>query len=169
MLKSSSGLPPNDPNEPGYFVDYTIPVIRFEDDTVLMDSWKIAHELERRYPTPPLHLDDPIVAKVRDHISELRNPLTAQLTVKVPALLNKRSAEYYEPTRAKIFGMSLSQFAQEHGGERNWEEAQKAIDEIAGWLKTNGGPFFLGETGERLKNTICWSIRLTTPQHHMRI
>lgn len=39
----SFGLPPNDPNGTGYFMDYTAPAIRFEDGKLMMDSWLQAH------------------------------------------------------------------------------------------------------------------------------
>lgn len=37
-----SGIPPNDKDDPGYFMDYTSPAIRFDDGSFMMDSWKIA-------------------------------------------------------------------------------------------------------------------------------
>jgi hypothetical protein len=114
-----------------------------------MDSWKIAHELEKRYPTPSLHLDEPIVVKIRDLIDVLRQPLTAHIMPKVPRnLLNKESAEYFELTRAERFHMTLSQMEAEQANEECWEKAKKPAMEVAELLKKNGGPYFLGETGQ---------------------
>lgn len=115
----------------------------------MMDSWPIAHEIEKRYPTPSLHLDDPIVVKVRDKIGSLLGPLAPQWLPKVPrVLLNKPSADYFKLTREESFGMPLSQIEEEQGGEKNWEDVQKPAKEMADLLKKNGGPFFLGNTGE---------------------
>lgn len=40
-LPDFRGIPPNDKNEPGYYVDYTSPAAKFDDGTLIMDSWKI--------------------------------------------------------------------------------------------------------------------------------
>ncbi|KAF2189447.1 hypothetical protein K469DRAFT_736796 [Zopfia rhizophila CBS 207.26] len=143
---SSFGLAPNSPNSPGYFTNYSSPAIRFDDGTLMMDSWKIAPELERRYPTPSLHLDESIVVQVRDHVGKLFGPLRPNVLPKIPNLLNNPSAEYFERTREKIFGMPLSQLEEEKGGEGAWEAIQQPAEEAADLLKKHGGPFFLGKT-----------------------
>lgn len=143
------GLPPNDPNAPGYFTDYSSPSIRYEDGTVSMDSWRIVHELEDRYPSPSLHLDDPIVVKIRDQIDKIRDPLAPHITPKVPrVLLNKVSAEYFELTREERFGLPLTQLEAEKANEQCWEDVKAPAKEAADLLKKHGGPFFLGETGK---------------------
>ena len=130
-------------------VDYTSPAIRFSDGTYMMDSWPITHELEKQYPSPSLHLDDPVVIRVRDHIAKLAGPLTPQLHPKVPRrILNKVSAEYFDRTREVRFGMPLEQLEKEKGSEQNWVDVKAPAEEIAELLKKNGGPFFLGNTGE---------------------
>ncbi|ORY13705.1 hypothetical protein BCR34DRAFT_480523 [Clohesyomyces aquaticus] len=143
----SFGLPPNEKDSPGFFADYTSPAIKLDDGTYIMDSWKIVFELEKRVPSPSLHLDDPVVIQVRDHIPNLRNPLAPEIMAKVARnLLNPRSAEYFERTREKRFGMPLAQFEKEKGGEQCWKDVEQPAKEIAGWLKKHDGPFFLGET-----------------------
>lgn len=162
----SFGLPPNDPSGPGFFMPYTAPAIRFEDGKVMMDSWQQAHgnwmildllsndpnatiEIERRYPSPSLHLDDPIVVKVRDELPSITGPLTPEIIPKVSRnLLNKPSYDYYERTRNVRFGMPLRQFEQEKGGEQVWEAVKQPAKEFADLLNKNGGPFFKGETGK---------------------
>ncbi|KAF2746428.1 hypothetical protein M011DRAFT_425067 [Sporormia fimetaria CBS 119925] len=157
------GIPPNDKNEPGYFKDYTSPAVGFDDGTYVMESWKIAQgklntsifniqsnsqflELEKRYPTPSLHLDDPIVPKIRDFIGEIFTPLRAEILPKIPRnLLSEVSAEYFETDRAKLFGMPLSQLEKEKGGDEAWEKAKKPAKEAGDMLREHGGPFFLGE------------------------
>ena len=126
-------------------MDYTIPAIRFEDDTVVMDSWKIALELEKRYPNPTLHLDEPVVKEVK--LARIFSILRPEILPKVPRnLLNPPSAEYFERTRAEMLGMPLAQIEKEKGGDGAWERAVDAIKEMADLLKKQGGPFFLGIT-----------------------
>jgi hypothetical protein len=50
-----------------------------------MDTWLLAHELEKRYPTPALHLDHPIVVQVRDQIMKFMMPPLVHLMPGVPA------------------------------------------------------------------------------------
>jgi hypothetical protein len=115
----------------------------------MMDSWPIAHELEKQYPSPSLHLDDPIVVRVRDDIVKVFGPLGPQLYPKVPRrILNKESADYFERTREVRFGMPLEQLEKEKGTEQNWVDVKEPAEEMAALLKKNGGPFFLGNTGE---------------------
>lgn len=145
----SYGLAPNDPNAPGYFADYTSPAIRYDDGTYMMDSWKIAHELEKRYPSPSLHLDDPVVGQVMETLGKIFPPLRPHIIPKVPrVLLNERSAEYFERTRKESFGMPLAQVEAEMATEESWEKAKQPIKDIADLLKKNGGPYFLGKTGK---------------------
>jgi len=146
-MPAYSGLPPNDPNDSGYFTDYTIPAIRYADRTYEMDSWKIAQELEKRYPAPSLHMDDPIVQKIRE--VTIMKPLSPHIIPKVPRnLLTKISAEYYELTREERFGMPLEQIEREKGTEQCWEEMKPIARDLGDLLREKGGPFFLGETGK---------------------
>lgn len=144
----SYGVPPNDRNAPGITADYSCPAIRYEDGTYSMDSWKIVHELEKQYPLPSLHLDDPMVLKIRDHIALMRAPLDAHLMSKIPRnLLGEDSIDYFETTREKRFGMPLSQLEKEKANEEAWKNAKKPATEAADLLKKHGGPYFLGKTG----------------------
>ncbi|KAF2472248.1 uncharacterized protein BDR25DRAFT_333615 [Lindgomyces ingoldianus] len=143
----SFGLPPNNKDGVGYFAEYTSPSVKFGDGTYCMDSWKIAIELEKRYPSPSLHIDDPIVVQVRNLIPEIMGPLQPNIIPKVPRmLLNPPSVEYFERTRKERYGMSLSQVEEDRGGEPSWKAAEQPINEIADLLKKKGGPFFLGKT-----------------------
>jgi len=50
----SLGLGPNPKDAPGYWTDYSIPAITYENGPSQMDSWPIAHELEALpWPLPP--------------------------------------------------------------------------------------------------------------------
>ena len=113
-----------------------------------MDSWPIAHELEKRYPSPSLHLDDPIVVQIRDHISKLMEPIFFFLIPRVPLLLNKPSADFYNETRQKTYGAPLEEVEKANTNEQCWEQAKAPAKEAGDLLRKNGGPFFLGETGE---------------------
>ncbi|PSN72790.1 hypothetical protein BS50DRAFT_568393 [Corynespora cassiicola Philippines] len=128
-------------------MDYSSPAIRYEDGSYGMDSWKIAHELEKRYPEPSLHLDDPIVIQVRDHIGKIMGPLTGYILPRVPThILGPASAEYFDTTREKMFGKPLAQVAQETATEQAWKDVEEPVRQIAEILKKNSGPFFLGKT-----------------------
>jgi glutathione S-transferase len=145
-LTLASGIPPNPKDAPGYFTDYSAPAIQYADGTREQDSWPIAHQLEKTYPSPSLHLDDPIVLQIRDHIANLMMPLMAHFIPRVPLILPKPSADYFDETRAKLFGAPLSEIAKT-ATEEGWEKAAVAAKEAGDLLRKNGGPFFLGETG----------------------
>ncbi|KAH7080389.1 glutathione S-transferas-like protein [Paraphoma chrysanthemicola] len=143
----SLGIPANDPEAPGVTAAYSSPAIKYADGTFGMDSWPIAHELERRYPSPSLHLDDSIVVRVRDHIGNLMKPIIAHLIPRVPIeFLNPISAEYFNRTRAERFGMTLPELERTKATEEGWEEAKAPAKEIGDWLREHEGPFFLGKT-----------------------
>lgn len=110
-----------------------------------MDSWPIAHELERRYPSPSLHLDDPIVRQIQDHVNNMKDPMIPHFIPKVPLLLPKRSADYFYDTRKKAFGAPLPEI-EKKAGEEDWEKAKALAKVVGDLLRKNGGPFFLGET-----------------------
>ena len=113
-----------------------------------MDSWPIAHELEKRYPSPSLHLDDPVTIKIRDQIDSILGPIFLQYISKVPTLLPERSQEYFYRTRKAAFGKPLSEVHQEAtaNAEEGWKKAQEPLKEVADLLKKHDGPFFLGQT-----------------------
>jgi len=144
---ASLGLPPNPRDGPGYFADYSSPAIRYADGRHAMDSWPIAHELEKQYPAPSLHLDDGIVAQVRDLTAVFAAPLRAHMIPRVPLLLPARSAAYFHETREAAFGKALEDVARE-AGEANWEQARPPAEAMGDLLRRHGGPFFLGTTGE---------------------
>lgn len=113
-----------------------------------MDSWPIAQELEKRYPSPSLHLDDPVTIKIRDQINKILGPIFLQFLPKVPNLLPERSLEYFNKTRTAAFGKPLSEVQEEAlaNAEEGWKAAQEPLKEVADLLKKHDGPFFLGQT-----------------------
>jgi len=144
----SLSIPPNPKDAPGYFADYSSPAIRYADGSYQMDSWPIAHSLEKQYPTPSLHLDDPIVVKIRDHVVEIMGPIRALVIPRVPLLLNEPSAEYFYETRKKMLGKSLEQLEKEADVDECWEKVKGPVQEAGNLLRQHSGPFFLGETGK---------------------
>ncbi|KAF1841199.1 uncharacterized protein K460DRAFT_322182 [Cucurbitaria berberidis CBS 394.84] len=142
----SFGLPPNDKDAPGYFTDYSSPAIRYADGTFGMDSWPIAHQLEKHYPSPSLYLDDPVVVQIRDHVFKLMGPLVPHLIPKVPLILSETSATYFYETREKAFGAPLQEIERTKATEQCWEDAKAPAKEAGDLLRKNDGPFFLGET-----------------------
>ena len=138
----SFGIPPNAEGTP-----YTIPTIRIGDKYV-MDSAKIAPELEKCYPSPSLHLDSPLLPKVQSLLNEGVASLRGALMPKIPdALLTEASVDYWVETRSQRFGMPLPQLERETGGDDAWDKATPAIKELGTLLKAESGPFLLGKTG----------------------
>ncbi|KAL8851860.1 MAG: hypothetical protein Q9221_003286 [Calogaya cf. arnoldii] len=139
----SLGIPPNPPSP--YSPPYTLPTIRFPEGSYVMDSKNIAASLEEKYPSPPLHLDSPQVAKIEALLPQLLVPMRGILIPKIGrTLLNQESVPYFHETRSKMFGMPLDQMDRELGGDAQWEEAKPVIREFAALLEENGGPFVFG-------------------------
>ena len=136
------GVAPNEEGPP-----YTSPTVRFPDGTFAMDTKKIAAELEKRHPSPSMHLDSSIIAEVEAAWLKFFTAIRGVFMPKIPQnLLNPTSATYFEETRAKRFGMPLSELGRTSGGESAWQAAEPALKELGDILKRNGGPFTLGET-----------------------
>ena len=128
-----------------------------------MDSRKIADVLEKKHPSPSLHLDSPILKKVEELAPQCVMPLGPVFIPRVPRfMLNSRSAEYFERTREARFGMSLSQLEKEKGGESAWKAAEPKWKELGTLLKAEGGPFFMGKTGKHIGSILssprAWSM-----------
>jgi hypothetical protein len=140
-------IPPNPKDGPGYFTDYSSPAIKYADGTYQMDSWPIAHELERRYPSPSLHLDDPVVVQIRDQIASVVMPILPLIMPKVASLLNERSKPYFYETREQAMGVPLQEFEKNPPADC-WEKAAGPAKEVGDLLRKHDGPFFLGKTGK---------------------
>lgn len=128
---------------------YSLPAVKFPDGIYVMDSRKIADRLEKDHPLPSFKLDDPAFSEVLQYLPKISEALRGIWMPKVPAkLLNDRSAEYFTRTRAERFGKSLTEIAQEQGGEEAWMEALPPIKELGQVLARHEGPFVLGEDGK---------------------
>ena len=151
------GIPPNAEG-----TEYTIPAVCIGGDKYVMDSIKIADELERLHPSPSLHLDSPVLPKVEELSGQLIRPLIGVIMPKVPKnLLNQESLDYWHDTRSKAFGMPMDQLEKEKGGEDAWENVKPAMKEAGDILKAEGGPFVLGKTGNEYSQLFPLSEALT--------
>ncbi|KAI9659265.1 MAG: hypothetical protein M1821_001522 [Bathelium mastoideum] len=140
-----------DPNAAGVSAaSYTSPSVLFHDDSkAFMDSKSIATEIEKRYPSPVLPVKTPMQERLEKVFLDVQDTLRPELVPRVPKnLLNPRSKEYFERTRAERLQMSLDEFERRGGGQQAWEKASEGLKKIAGLLQENEGPFFDGEQGE---------------------
>lgn len=122
-----------------------------------MDSWKIAAEIEKRHPTPSLHLDS---AAIQEAEQPIMNALTALRPVVIPQVprnvLRPRSEEFFEQTRKERYGMPLSEVEKTQGGEQAWQAADQPLKDTAAVIKKQGGPYVLGKTRESLLERCLW-------------
>ncbi|TLD39559.1 putative glutathione s-transferase protein [Venturia nashicola] len=139
------GIPPNtDGNTP-----YTSPTIRLvngKTETYIMDSKKIAIALEETFPKPSMHLDSEYLPQMYDLVAECQKYLMPFWMPSVPAdVLNPVSAEYFYTTRLTKVGKPLQELAKEATPEQ-WDKSRPHFEKIAALLKTNGGPFVMGDS-----------------------
>ncbi|USW53929.1 Putative glutathione S-transferase, Thioredoxin-like superfamily [Septoria linicola] len=158
----SYGIPPNSPSlNPN--ASYSIPAIRLppsptsssssDQPTYTMDSLAIAHALESQYPTTPslLFSGNDYAARAQSAINTLMPALQPIALPRVPELLlNEVSAEYFNSTREKRFGMPLSSLAQSESAspEYLWGEGgstQPGLKAIKELLEENEGRYVQGE------------------------
>jgi glutathione S-transferase len=141
-----SGLSPNKEG----MTPYTIPAVHIPGATppYIMDSKAIATTIDALHPTPPIHLDSPILGKVEALIPRIMPQMAPIIMPRIPRnVLNEASALYFEETRAKRFGMPLNELEKEKGGEKAWKDAEPVLKELASLLNETKGPYFMGEEG----------------------
>ena len=112
-----------------------------------MDSLAIAHELERIYPEPSLKFaNNNYAARVQTAVASLWTSLQAIAIPRVPEMiLNPKSAEYFNTTREKRFGMPLTELAKsEQTGEQAWTNVEKNLGPIKALLEEDQGRFVQG-------------------------
>ncbi|KAI1128795.1 putative glutathione S-transferase [Nemania abortiva] len=128
--------------------EFTVPTVKMPDGTYIMDSWVIAQELEKQYPTPDLHLDSPLRQKYMDELSGVFRGLRPEMILRVPNLLLKEvNHDYWHKTRSAFVGMPLEKFVQEGGGPQAYKTAAPSLQNMTAMLKENDkGVFFLGDT-----------------------
>lgn len=116
------------------------------DGSYIMNSRKIADALEHLKAEPSLRLDSDYVDKVQSIVGDLWEALGPIAIPRVPAaFLLPASAEYFERTREKRLGMSLSELAKsDKAGEVAWTDAKPAALEMKKVLLEHDGPYVLG-------------------------
>ncbi|KAL2255973.1 hypothetical protein VTK26DRAFT_2405 [Humicola hyalothermophila] len=134
---------PNSTNLP-----YTIPTIILPSGEYVMNSRTIADRIEALYPSPPVHLDSPQLAKLEELMRQLMPILMAAFCG--PAMRNvvtEASLPYWKRTRAAAFGMPVEEFEAKFGGEPCWQKAEPPLAELTALLteKKAEGPFFMGK------------------------
>ena len=140
---SSSSVEPNQEGWP-----YSIPTVQFPDGKWVMDSRKIADELERRQPEPSLRLDSPSLPKVNDLVNQVFLAVLPNAANLVPTqILNDVSVDHWNKTRTAALGVSsLADFEREKGGAQAFDAARPALEKLTALLKENSeGPFFDGK------------------------
>ncbi|KAI0145071.1 hypothetical protein GGR57DRAFT_481292 [Xylariaceae sp. FL1272] len=143
---SSLGIPPH--TGPGAYISHSLPAIKLYE-TYIMDSLPIAHAVEAAYPSPPLHLDSPLLPQVIASVTPLIPTLKSTIMATVPReILNPVSATYWRDTRSKFLGMSVEELERTADKDAEWEAAKTHLDVLAELLRKteDEGPFFLGET-----------------------
>ncbi|KAL6876827.1 hypothetical protein J3F83DRAFT_727218 [Trichoderma novae-zelandiae] len=135
------------PNETGRA--YSIPAIQFPDGTYMMDSRKIAEAIDQKHPSPPVHLDTPIVERIEQLTLDAIKPLYPILMHKISqAILADKSYDYWVGQYTRELGMPLDEYERRLGGDKSWEAARPALSELTRLLveeKQAEGPFFLGK------------------------
>jgi glutathione S-transferase len=140
---SSSSVEPNQEGWP-----YSIPTVQFPDGKWVMDSRKIADELERRQPEPSLRLDSASLPKVNDLVNQVFLAVLPNAANLVPTqILNDVSVDHWYKTRTAALGVSsLADFEREKGGAQAFDAARPALEKLTALLKENSeGPFFDGK------------------------
>lgn len=112
-----------------------------------MDSLSIAQKIEELQPQPTLHLDSDYIARTQQAVLKVLAELAPIAMPRIPGtLLNPPSAEYFEETRARRFGMPLAELARSEKARNAWQNAQPVLQEIAKLLRENDkGPYVLGD------------------------
>jgi len=144
---SSRGVPKNDGS--AAYTDYSAPAALLPDGRWVMDSRKIAEKLEILQPMPPLHMDrGDVIDKTQAAVLEVFGHLRPEVMPRIPpTFLNPRSAEYFEETRSKRFGVSsLAELAKsDQSGDQAWKNAEPSVKKLAEILKEKPGNYVLGE------------------------
>ena len=112
-----------------------------------MDSKAVATELEKRHPSPPLHLNSALVSKVEELVPKIVAPIVPIVLPLTPRnLLNKPSADYFQATRKVRFGKHLDDLAAESDFEQSWKQAQPGLQQASDLLQETNGTFFMGDS-----------------------
>ncbi|KAI9688289.1 MAG: hypothetical protein M1820_010286 [Bogoriella megaspora] len=140
---SALNVPPNDDGNAAY----TSPAVVFHSDkTAIMESRKIAAEIEKRFPSKPVPIETPGREKVVKALQAFFPKVRTELIPNVPRnVLPERSKEYFERTRSETFGMDIYEWEKIKYGEKPWEACEGDIKELGKlYHEDESGPFLEG-------------------------
>lgn len=111
-----------------------------------MESRAIANKLESLYPSPPLHLDSPVLAKLESIMPDLMPTLSGIYIPLVPKrIIDSASHPHWYKTREAKFGMPLDKLAETKGGDVAYNGARPYLEQVTALLRQDtSGPYFLG-------------------------
>ena len=141
-MKWHISVPPNDRG-----AQFTLPALQMPDGSYVMDSYKIADIIERKYPEPSLPLNTPTQLRFREILIKLMEELTP---IYVPGvaqnILGDASLDFFHTTRQEDIGMPLYDYKKQHGPGA-FRRAEPFAREMTSLLnETSSGPYFLGDT-----------------------
>ncbi|KAK5677174.1 hypothetical protein LTS10_010363 [Elasticomyces elasticus] len=128
---------------------YTIPVLKFPDGTLVMDSHEIAKRVERLYPRPSVGLDDDVLEEVTQLTKEILVSFLPDLIPLSRDTMDESGRAWFEADRSALLRMSCDEYARLHGGEVAWGNAEGSMVKLKAALnehKTSEGPFVRGAT-----------------------
>jgi glutathione S-transferase len=129
---------------------YTLPAIQLPNGCCIMDSSRIAIELEKTYPNPPLKSDSELFDQAQDILRRVAWPLYPEIAVPIrDNLLTEYGKPHWVEAREKLFGMSIDEVHRTKGGQGAWDAAQAGLDRLDHLMSTHkedDGPFLLGSS-----------------------
>lgn len=115
----------------------------------MMDSAKIAAQLEDLYPEPTLTLEYDKFQEANTHLIEVAKTTYPCWMPKVPRnLLRPESIQYFRRTRSEWEGMPIERYEKKQGTDERWDEARTPAKALGDMLRSTSGPFFMGDAGE---------------------
>jgi len=144
-LTQNRGVPPN----AGRGKPYTIPVLKFPDGKLVMDSHEIAKRIERLYPQPSVGLDDDVLEEVTQLTKEILVSFLPDLIPLSRDTMDESGRAWFEADRSALLRMSCDEYARLYGGEMAWGNAKGSLVKLKAALnehKTSEGPFVRGAT-----------------------
>ncbi|KAH0841280.1 hypothetical protein AYO21_04880 [Fonsecaea monophora] len=136
------GIPPNT-NQPW---EYTSPAVRLPSGEYVMESRAIVDKLEKLYPSPPLYLDSPYLARVEQLLPKVATAFRPIFMPGVPkTFLNPPSYAYFVASREKSVGMTLDEYEAKNA-EQAWKDVEAPVKELGELYAENpDGPFLMGK------------------------
>jgi glutathione S-transferase len=113
-----------------------------------MESGKIVKAIEKKFPSPTVHLDSPIVHRVDSLVDKCMPTMHPNLLYKFSqVVLSEEGYDYWVGKYTAKLGMPLDEYERLLGGEKSWSAALPFLTELTSLLKERQaeGPFFLGK------------------------